>query len=333
MEMKKERKARVSVIVPMYNVEKYLYRSVKSLFSQDLKDIELIFVNDCSTDKTVHTLGNLLQEYDREDITVKILSHETNLGVAVARNTVIEAVSGEYIYYVDADDYIEPDTLSMLYQTAVESQADVVGCDWFLTFEKNERKIYQPEVKDGEEAFKKMAKGAMRWNLWMFLVKTTIYRENRLKFIPNMNMGEDMMLMMKAVLLTDRMVMVRRCFYHYVQSNPQSLTKKFEVALRQIGANIDSIAQFLEQKGREDLLKYIGFLKLTIKQPFLISADSKDYEIWSQTFPEANAYIGKNDDLSWYASLLQRFAKHRFYWGLKIYYWFVVRFLYGVIYR
>ena len=104
MEMKMELKARVSVIVPMYNVEKYLYRSVKSLFSQDLKDIELIFVNDCSTDKTVHTLVNLLQDYDREDITVKILSHETNKGVAVARNTAIEVVSGEYIYYVDADD-------------------------------------------------------------------------------------------------------------------------------------------------------------------------------------------------------------------------------------
>lgn len=333
MEIRVERKARVSVIVPMYNVEKYLYRSVQSLFTQDLEDIELIFVNDCSTDKTVDTLGNLLQGYDREDITVKIISHETNQGVAVARNTAIDAVSGEYIYYLDADDYIEPDTLSALYNTAVNSQADVVGCDWFLTFEKNERKIYQPEIKDGEDAFKKMAKGAMRWNLWMFLVKTTIYRENGLKFIPNMNMGEDMMLMMKAVLLSERMVMVRRCCYHYVQSNPQSLTKRFEIALQQIGANIESIAQFLKLKGREDLLKYISFLKLTIKQPFLISADSKDYEIWNNTFPEANLYVGANDDLTWYASLLQRFAKHRFYWGLKMYYWLVVRFLYGVIYR
>lgn len=331
--MKVERKARVSVIIPMYNVEKYLYRSVRSLYSQDLKDIELIFVDDCSRDETLNVLSNLLQEYNREDITVRILCHETNQGVAVARNTAIEVVSGEYIYYVDADDYIEPDTLSTLYHTAEDNKADVVGCDWFLTFEKNERKIYQPEVKDGEEAFKKMAKGAMRWNLWMFLVKTTIYRENGLTFIPSMNMGEDMMLMMKAVLLAKRMVMVRRCFYHYVQSNPQSLTKKFEVALRQIGANIDSIEQFLKLKNREDLLKYIGFLKLTIKQPFLISADSKDFEIWNKTFPEANAYVGKNDDLSWYAALLQRFAKHRFHLGLKVYYWLVVRFLYGVIYR
>ena len=331
--MKVERKAKVSVIIPMYNVEKYLYRSVRSLYSQDLKDIELIFVDDCSRDETLNVLSSLLQEYNREDITVRILCHETNQGVAVARNTALDNVVGEYVYYVDADDYIEPDTLSTLYHTAKENDADIVGCDWFLTFEKKERRINQPDVVDGEDAFIKMSKGVMRWNLWMFLVKRSLYEKNKFRFLPHQNMGEDMMIMMKSVLLANKMIMVHRNLYHYVQSNQGSLTKKHSSSIAQIIANAKNIEEFLHLSHRENLIIYMRFLELSLKHPYLISNKTADYELWQITFPQANEFAGKNDEATWYTNMLQIAAKNRVYPILKIYYWMVIRFLYGVVYR
>lgn len=331
MEIKETDKVKVSVIIPMYNVSKFLYRSVNSLYAQDLQGIELIFVDDCSTDDTIKVLHSLLR--GKDGIKVKVLYHSINLGVAVARNTALDAAGGEYLYYVDADDYIEPDTLSTLYKVAKSSNADIVGCDWFLSFRKKERRMYQPKVADGEDAFKKMAKGVMRWNLWMFLVKSSIYKKNNLRFIPQQNMGEDMMMMMKLTLLANKIVSVHRHFYHYVQSNRASLTKNYSEAITQITENLNSIEQFLLFYGRNDLKKYLRFLELTLKQPYLISDKTESYELWQTTYPHANKYAGKNDESSWYTNLLQIAAKGKIYFFLKMYYWLVVRLRYGVLYK
>lgn len=330
MEIVEQGGIKVSVIIPMHNVAKFLHRSVNSLYSQDLYGIELIFVDDCSTDNTLTVLQSLLQ--DKEGVKVSILHHDANQGVAAARNTALDVAVGEYIYYVDADDYIEPNTLSTLYNSAKSNNADIVGCDWFLTFEKNERRMYQPSVKDGVDAFKKMAKGVMRTFLCVFLVRRSVYENNNLRFIPHQDMCEDMMLMMKAVLLVERIVMVHTPLYHYIQSNQNSLTKKYKVAKNQIENNIYSVEQFLQRKGHEDLRDYIRLLELTLKHPFLISSKQEDYKCWQEWFPDSNNYIGLNDESCWYTRLLQYAGKYRCYFVLKLYHWLFI-YLYGKIYK
>ena len=104
---------KVSVIMPMYNVSKVKKRAVESLYAQTLSGIELIFVDDCSKDDTLDTLKALLPQ--KEGVQVKIDRHTEYNGVAVARNTGLDHAIGEYIYYVDGDDYIEPNTLEKLF--------------------------------------------------------------------------------------------------------------------------------------------------------------------------------------------------------------------------
>ncbi len=333
MEMKNRKTPAVSVIIPMYNVEKIIDRCLQSILAQQLPDFEVVFVDDKSTDGTVGKVSRWMSEHADASFTCRLIRHEANQGVATARNTGLDNAIGEYIYYVDTDDYIEPDTLSTLYSEAVEKEADIVGCEWYLSFKQNERHIGQPEASTGEEAFKKMAKGRMRWNLWLFLVKRSLYETHHFRFIPKMNMGEDMMVMMKMALCAGRVSIIHRPLYHYIQVNENSLTKYFQDSRHQVTANVKELESYLHQIGRTDLMEYIRLLQLSVKLPLLISPKKKDYKLWQGWFPEANSYIEKNDENPFYTMLIQKAARGGHFWFLRLYYWGVIKILYGLIYK
>ena len=322
---------KVSVIMPMYNVSKVIKRAVESLYAQTLSGIELIFVDDCSKDDTLDTLKALLPQ--KEGVQVKIVRHAENRGVAVARNTGLEHATGEYIYYVDADDYIKPNTLDKLYSKAQESGADIVGCEWFLTFEKNERHMKQADVSTGNELFIKMAHGVMRWNLWLFLVKRSLYETKGFRFIEGMNMGEDMMVMMKLALHANRVEMIHEPLYHYIQTNSSSLTKKFNAYRYQVTANVNAVEEYIKLQGRKDLNDALMQLKLALKLPLLISDKGKDYETWLNWFPESNNAVDGNQELPWRTRFVQKAASKKHFWILKLYYWLIIKLVYGIIYR
>lgn len=322
---------KVSVIIPMYNVSKVMKRAIESLYSQTLSGIELIFVDDCSKDDTLDTLKALLPQ--KEGVQVKIVRHAENRGVAVARNTGLDHATGEYIYYVDADDYIEPNTLEKLYSKAQESDADIVGCEWFLTFEKNERHMKQADITTGNELFVKMAHGVMRWNLWLFLVKRSLYETKGFRFIEGMNMGEDMMVMMKLALCTHKVKMIHEPLYHYIQTNSGSLTKNFSAYRYQVTSNVEELGNHMARIGRNDMENAFMQLKLTLKRPLLISDKKEDYETWFEWFLEANSSVKGNKDLPWRTRLIQVAASKRQYWILKLYYWLVIKVVYGIIYK
>lgn len=322
---------KVSVIMPMYNVSKVIKRAIESLYAQTLSGIELIFVDDCSKDDTLDTLKALLPQ--KEGVQVKIVCHAENKGVAVARNTGLDHATGEYIYYVDADDYIEPNTLDKLYSKAQESDADIVGCEWFLTFEKNERHMKQANVTTGNELFEKMAHGVMRWNLWLFLVKRYLYERNGFRFIDGMNMGEDMMVMMKLALHANRVEMIHEPLYHYIQTNSSSLTKNFSAYRYQVTCNAEELGNYMIKIGRNDMTNALMQLKLTLKLPLLISDKVEDYETWLNWFPETNGSVKENQNLPWRTRCIQVAAAKRQYWLLKLYYWLVIKLVYGIIYR
>lgn len=322
---------KVSVIMPMYNVSKVMKRSIESLYAQTLYGVELIFVDDCSTDDTLDTLETLLSQ--KKGVQAIIVRHTENRGVAAARNTGLEYATGEYLYYVDADDYIEPDTLAKLYGTAKGCDADIVGCEWFLTFEKNERHMKQADVTTSNDLFVKMAHGVMRWNLWLFMVKRSLYETNGFRFIEGMNMGEDMMVMMKLALHAGTVQIIHEPLYHYIQTNNGALTKNFNAYRYQVSANTEEVGAYMKLTGRNDMKDAFLQLKLTLKLPLLISDKAVDYETWLNWFSEANSAVKKNEDLPWRTRFIQVAAAKRQFWILKLYYRLVIKFVYGIFYR
>ena len=113
---------KISVIIPVYNVEKYLAECLDSCVNQTLRDIEIICVDDCSPDGSI----TILKKYAKKDSRIKIIRHETNMGLGAARNTGIANALGEYIWFVDSDDFIDMRACQILYDTACKNDADVL---------------------------------------------------------------------------------------------------------------------------------------------------------------------------------------------------------------
>lgn len=325
----------VSVIIPVYNASATLGACLDSLNRQTIQRFELLFIDDSSTDRSLDILMSYAEQYSTGDFVVKVLRHERNRGVAAARNTGLEYATGEYVYYVDADDFIEPDTLECLLKEAQEKELDIVGHEWFLTFKSDERYMKQPLFVTPDEALRQMMCGVMRWNLWLFLVRRSLYVENNIRFIEGMNMGEDMMVMMKLFACAKRVTIINRAFYHYGQSNSGSLTKTYSAEhIRQVTNNVQEAERFISASSYAGLLsEFIPLLKLNIKLPLLITDDESRYRQWTEWFPEANGYVMKNKRLPLRMRLLQLAAVKRYDFLLKLYYRFVFKLVYGVIYK
>ncbi|HFK5575386.1 TPA: glycosyltransferase family 2 protein, partial [Elizabethkingia anophelis] len=312
----------ISVIIPVYNAEKTLYKSIDSLINQSYPHLELIFINDCSQDNTL----NILYQYEKKivdnskGLVIKIISHEENKGVAAARNTGLQNATGELIYYVDADDFIDEGAIELLVEKQQENDADIVGCSWYLSFNQNKRRMNQPPFNDSLEAIQQMLNGKMRWNLWLFMVKRSLYEDYNIRFIPGMNMGEDLMVIMKLFVHANKVAFVNDALYHYGQSNEDSLTKTYsEKHRREVTVNLYEVEKYLH---KSSFFKSIGdgisFLKLNIKIPLLISDNKENYECWINWFPEANKFIMKNKDLPLRTRILQWLAIRKQYWILKL---------------
>lgn len=323
----------ISVIIPMFNVEKVIDRCLHSIATQKMERVEYLFIDDCSIDATVSKLAGWIEARKESTSVFRLIRHQSNQGVAAARNTGLEHAIGKYIYYIDADDYIEPDTLQTLFENAEENELDISGCEWFLSFCQNERYMTQPDVENGEELFCRMAQGMMRWNLWLFLVRRMLYEDNKIRFMSGINMGEDMMVMLKLSLNAHKVGICHRPFYHYMQTNAESLTKNYQKSIFQITANIEEVERYLAVTGKMEMSEYINLLKLNVKLPFLISSNTGDYEIWLNWFPEANKYIEKNPGCSLYTMIIQKAARARRFWILRLYYWVVIKVVYGFVYK
>ncbi len=324
----------VSVITPMYKAADVIHISLQSLLSQTYRPLELIFVDDCCPQGSANVVSRFVEKITDSDISIKIIQHTENQGVAVARNTGLDNATGKYIYYVDADDWIDNQAIEQMVGSAEQTDADIIGCNWYLTFSQNERLMRQPELTSPLDGIRKMMCGVMRWNLWMFLVKRSLYEENNIRFIPQMNMGEDLMATIKLFANARKVVHLDEAFYHYAQ-NEQSISRTFsEKIIREVTANVAEVERFLSTsplaKETADLLP---LLKLNIKLPLLISEDKQSYQQWKVWFPEANAYTLKNKMLPLRTKLLQWCAAHNFWMLVKLYNKLVFKLVYGIIYK
>jgi len=328
---------KVSVIVPIYKVEKFIARCATHLFEQSLQEVQFIFVDDCSPDNSINILEETIALYPNRAANVNIFRHPVNKGLPSARNTGLEFAEGEYILHCDSDDWLDTDALYLLYNKGVSENADIIWCDWYLSFKNNERlmsqKVDMQNVITGFETIKLMLCGRLKYNVWNKLVKRTLYVDNNVHFPDGNGMGEDMT-MIKLFVFTDRVTYLPKALYHYVQLNNEAFTKKTTAQhFEQIKYNVDNIVSFVKNKYGDSIEEYINYFKLNVKLPFLISYDIESYERWNLWFPESNAYIDKNVFFNMRTRMIQKAALHRQYWLLKLYYVFVVRIMYGIIYN
>ena len=321
---------KVSVIIPVYNAEKTLQESLDSLRAQTFRDFEVVFVDDCSTDASPQLMESFLQE---SGFTGHILKQEQNGGVAAARTRGLEGAKGDYLCFLDADDRMAENALEVA--VAAADGVDIVGWDWTLGFEKNGRYMRQANYDTPLQALKNLMGGTMRWNLWLFMLRRDFVQKNGLRFTAGANMGEDMQFMIRAYCQAAKVMQLHQVLYRYNALSTTSISRQFsELRRKEMADNLVLAQQAVEDSPYATALReYVNHLKLFLKLPLLMGTDKELYETWYVWFPEANADVMGNKALPLRTRLLQWAASKRQWWAVKLYYVFVYRFVYGIIYR
>lgn len=330
--MENERIPKVSVIAPIYGVEHFIRRAAESMMNQTLKDVEFIFVDDCTPDKSIAILQEVVSNFPQRQ--VRILRHDKNQGLPAARNTGLDAARGKYIFHWDSDDYAKPEMLESLYKEAETNGCDYIWSDWFLTFNANSRIMPQPSASSPREALSIALAGGMKYNVWNKLVARELYLDNAIRFPEGLSMGEDMT-MIKLLAKARHVGHVASPFYHYIRTNSEAMTQIYsEKHLRELRTNTEDLCKFLQNEIADDYIeKELNWFRLNVKLPFLFSGRKEDMKLWQQWYKDANKEIMSNYRQAFRTRLLQWTAAHRLSWVNRIYNVLVFKFIYGVIYR
>ena len=209
----------ISVIVPVYNVEKYIKKCIESILNQTFNNFELILVNDGSTDKS----GEICDLYLKRDTRIKVI-HKNNSGVSDTRNVGIKNSLGKYIQFIDPDDWIEKDLLMMVYKTIEKEKSDVVFCgikrERFLNGDITENIASEELVRNIN---KNKSYDAIRLRnedlfgfTWCKLFKSSIIKENNILFDKRLSLAEDEKFTCDYYRYVNKISIIRKAYYHYV---------------------------------------------------------------------------------------------------------------------
>lgn len=220
---------KVSVIIPVYRVEKYIERCAISLFEQTLNDIEYIFINDCTPDSSIIVLEHILLKYPHRKKQVKILNMPTNCGLPAVRRHGIIAATGDYLIHCDSDDWTDVDLYKTMYDAARKDDADIVICDVMNEYANNKKSLryYQDIAPYPPLAIKEMYRNYFDMYTHNKLVRRTIYTHNDILPYEGMNMWEDNGLMYRIFYYSHKLVQIHGLHYHYNRCNENAITYNY----------------------------------------------------------------------------------------------------------
>ncbi len=290
-------------------------------------------MDDATPDNSMAVLHSVMERYPERSQAVKIIRHEQNKGLPAARNTGLAIAQGEYIFHCDSDDFTETNMLKSLYETAEKHDADAVWCDYYISHETSERYMKQPCYDTPEEALKGMLCGRMKYNVWNKLVRRSLYVENAVSFPTGYAMGEDLT-MIKIFAFAKKVIYLPKAFYHYVQWNASSMTRDYtSTHLKALRHNAEATIDFLKSHYGTLWNQDIYSFALLMKWSFLVSDKRRMYRLWKDWFPEANAFILTDKQVSFRIRFIEWCAAKGWFSIVWLHYWIVIKFFYSIVYK
>lgn len=253
---------KVTILVPIYNAEKYIERCAISLFGQTYGDIEFVFVNDCSTDKSIDILKSVADRYPARYGSVKIVNHETNRGVAAARNTLLDNATGEYLLWVDADDFIETNAVEVLVRKVENTGADFISfrAAWYRK-RSNITPMPWNASKDNREFIVDVLSDKISTTLWGKLMRRSLFVNHGLRFVEGLDMGEDLLLLTEVAYFAENFVTENKVLYYQDVSYYSSFSRSYSVLKTDMNMKIlDNLDKFFIDK--MDVAYYLKRKKL-----------------------------------------------------------------------
>ncbi len=283
----------ISVIIPIYNVEKYIERCLYSLFTQTkTAGVEFILINDATSCKSMEMTRRIISE--NSNLNIRIINNDKNLGIGATRQIGISAAIGEYIIQIDSDDWCEPAMLEKLYNKAKECDADIVCCDYYLNYRNKE--IYAPQNigKSTIESIELLIKGTLFGAMWNKLVKSSLYRDNKITFTPNLNNQEDLIVSLKLFNSAKNITYLPQAFLHYRQRKESMINISHLKRVQDNIKVIDEIETYFRGTSIEE--KVNGALinrKISVKYTFMIATKAKERALNLKIYPEVDDKIGE----------------------------------------
>lgn len=244
-------KIKISVMIPVYNTSLYLEKCLRSIMNQSLKEIEIICVNDGSTDNSLE----ILKELEKEDKRIKIIN-QTNQGVSKARNEALKIAKGKYCLNIDSDDWIESEYLEDMYNIAELNNSDIVISDVIFDFKHTPTKNYISKDLDiknnksitGKEYIDIFVKDNFYGYTWNKLIKRELYIKNNIWYNEKIFIFEDVEVILRLAYYSKRINKLNRAYYHYLRYNSVASMEKKEKVFHDINECFRSLNSFFKKK-------------------------------------------------------------------------------------
>lgn len=239
----------ISVCVPVYCVEQFIERCARSLFGQSYDNLEFVFVDDCSKDKSIDVIYRVIIDYPHRKDSVKVVKHQVNRGVAAARNSAVDNANGEFIYWADADDYIEKDTIEKLVNKQKLTGADILTSNYREDWGGYKKTVEIKHSDNQEEWLNMILSRETQIMTWGRMVRTSLYKDYKIRAIEGCNMGEDFQLIPRLFYYSKKLAFVDEYLYNYYRANELAYSFSFsEEKVNQILKGLDFIKEFFNDK-------------------------------------------------------------------------------------
>lgn len=218
---------KVSILVPIYGVEKFIERCAISLFEQTYPNIEYIFVNDCTKDNSINVLKSVINRYPNRKSFVRVIIHTENKGLAGARNTAVANATGDFIMHVDSDDYVDKDIVLKSVAKAQETKADIVVVDFKKAYPNFFTITRHASFDKSEEYCLAVLSRKESNSIWAKLIRRSLYVDNQIKCLEGSNQGEDFQVVPVLLYYAKKTVNLSEPLYYYDCFNDGSYSNSF----------------------------------------------------------------------------------------------------------
>ena len=214
---------KVSILVPIYKVERFIDRCVKSLFGQTYPELEFIFVNDCTPDNSVGILMEALKNYPQRSEQFRLIEHDHNRGLAASRNTALDNATGEFVCVVDSDDWLEINAIELLVNRQIETGADIVTGNMMMHKNEGDIPFFEKVYSSKEDFVLQQLEKTWDHTIYRKLIRRSLFELNNIRCIEGYNMTEDRYQMAQLAYFADSYSQINDIIYHYERRNENSI--------------------------------------------------------------------------------------------------------------
>lgn len=279
---------KVTIVIPVYKVEKFIARCLQSILNQTMtQGVECLIIDDCSPDKSMDIVYSLINQ-SSSNLIFRIIRNKQNMGIAYVRDLGIIESRGKYLTYIDSDDYCEPNTIEAMYTLAEKENAEMIIADYYV-HTNNLITYHKQEVPSSwEDRLKANLSDELKGFLWNKLIKKDLYIKNNIRYVKNINFGEDFLISLQIFYYAQKVSHLNKACIHYMQDNLNSYSRNISKnSLEDIRKHEKIFLDFIQEKKlNEKMQDEITLIRLRNLIQLIFRSKGKLQKEWTYSYKD-----------------------------------------------